>query len=525
MRGGFMRGFEQFLLVMVQADELNGKKEKDGEQFGKDLGTVHDIALLDALLMGAPHTIREGSMSVLVNGKEYLISKEQFERMTKKNARERIAGAEPGSPEEIVLPVSFEGPATGEELMRRLIVLETAYDLRDKRLYIPDFPESAFRFREEDASVLIRNLQEANEDLRRKVREYERMLADSASKIAAMQEEEERLNRALAAQKRITVELSVYYAFLLKNSGVLPEGGNDTGNEAMSGIPEFSIIHTPVIADGGIVEEGSFPKPARLDEYHGSDSKEETYVRYKHDEGKEAGRSGEKAASDVRPVFNAGYAPDASLVPDVPAVREKNAHSQAAAVPNKRADYSLLPVMPQQSILIARIDGIIQEEGGGETEFRAIMAPVDGNGRTFVWVTRRNRTYTGASNQPDSYVTIHAEDVTFEAKWKIGGKPVFCLATISKEDGFLIKRRGALSDGTGHVYIERDGVGIHIFPIDLENGSDGLANVGYMIDSGRSISTGDNRLRRNIEFSHGGEHFEVMCRWNGNGELTAAFAD
>ena len=174
---------------------------------------------------------------------------------------------------------------------------------------------------------------------------------------------------------------------------------------------------------------------------------------------------------------------------------------------------------------MARIDGIIQEEGGGETEFRAIMAPVDGNGRTFVWVTRRNRTYTGASKQPGSYAAVRADDVTFEAKWKFGGKPVFRLSSVSKEDGYGIKRRGALSAGTGHVYVERDGVGIHIFPIDLENGSDGLANVTYMIDSGRSVSTGDNRLRRNIEFSHGGERYELVCRWNENRELTAAFSD
>ena len=485
-----MKVFEQFLLVMAAADGLNEEKEKAGEKFGKDLLAVRDIALLDALLTGAPYSIREGSMSVLVNGKEYLISAEQFERMTKKSVRGMIAEKELDAPEEVRLSVPCKRPATGEELMRRLIVLETAYDLRDKRLYVPDLPEGAFRFREEDTLDIIGTLQDANEDLRRKVREYEGLLADSARKIATMQEEEEQLNRALVAQKRITVELSVYYAFLLKNTAVLSEGGNDSKKEALGGITEFSIINTPVIAAGGIMGEESLPKPEKLDEYHGPVLSEEPNAGQGHEGTETISRS-----------------------------------SQAEEVPGKMADFALLPVMPQQGILMARIDGIIQEEGGGETEFRAIMAPVDGNGRTFVWVTRRNRTYTGASKQPGSYAAVRADDVTFKAKWKFGGKPVFRLSSVSKEDGYGIKRRGALSAGTGHVYVERDGVGIHIFPIDLENGSDGLANVTYMIDSGRSVSTGDNRLRRNIEFSHGGERYELVCRWNENGELTAAFSD
>ena len=415
--------------------------------------------------------------------------------------------------------------------MRRLIVLETAYDLRDKRLYVPDLPEGAFRFREEDTLDIIWTLQDANEDLRRKVREYEGLLADSARKIATMQEEEEQLNRALVAQKRITVELSVYYAFLLKNSAVLSEGGNDSKKEALGGITEFSIINTPVIAAGGIMGEESLPKPERLDEYHGPVLSEEPNAGQGH-EGTGAALHNWQSAPDAHPVSESRPVPESRPVSDAPPAHDAHPDretisrsSQAEEVPGKMTDFALLPVMPQQGILMARIDGIIQEEGGGETEFRAIMAPVDGNGRTFVWVTRRNRTYTGASKQPGSYAAVRADDVTFEAKWKFGGKPVFRLSSVSKEDGYGMKRRGALSAGTGHVYVERDGVGIHIFPIDLENGSDGLANVTYMIDSGRSVSTGDNRLRRNIEFSHGGERYELVCRWNENGELTAAFSD
>ena len=526
-----MKVFEQFLLVMAAADGLNEEKEKAGEKFGKDLLTVRDIAFLDALLTGAPYSIREGSMSVLVNGKEYLISAEQFERMTKKSVRGMIAEKELDAPEEVRLSVPCKRPATGEELMRRLIVLETAYDLRDKRLYVPDLPEGAFRFREEDTLDIIGTLQDANEDLRRKVREYEGLLADSARKIATMQEEEEQLNRALVAQKRITVELSVYYAFLLKNSSVLSEGGNDSKKEALGGITEFSIINTPVIAAGGIMGEESLPKPEKLDEYHGPVLSEEPNAGQGH-EGTGAPLHNWQSAPDAHPVSESHPVPESRPVPDAHPAHDAHPDretisrsSQAEEVPGKMADFALLPVMPQQGILMARIDGIIQEEGGGETEFRAIMAPVDGNGRTFVWVTRRNRTYTGASKQPGSYAAVRADDVTFKAKWKFGGKPVFRLSSVSKEDGYGIKRRGALSAGTGHVYVERDGVGIHIFPIDLENGSDGLANVTYMIDSGRSVSTGDNRLRRNIEFSHGGERYELVCRWNENRELTAAFSD
>ena len=159
-----MKVFEQFLLVMAAADGLNEEKEKAGEKFGKDLLTVRDIAFLDALLTGAPYSIREGSMSVLVNGKEYLISAEQFERMTKKSVRGMIAEKELDAPEEVRLSVPCKRPATGEELMRRLIVLETAYGLRDKRLYVPDLPEGAFRFREEDTLDIIGTLQDANED-------------------------------------------------------------------------------------------------------------------------------------------------------------------------------------------------------------------------------------------------------------------------------------------------------------------------------------------------------------------------
>ena len=278
-----MKVFEQFLLVMAAADGLNEEKEKAGEKFGKDLLTVRDIAFLDALLTGAPYSIREGSMSVLVNGKEYLISVEQFERMTKKSVRGIIAEKELDAPEEVRLSVPCKRPATGEELMRRLIVLETAYGLRDKRLYVPDLPEGAFRFREEDTLDIIGTLQDANEDLRRKVREYEGLLADSARKIATMQEEEEQLNRALVAQKRITVELSVYYAFLLKNSAVLSEGGNDSKKEALGGITEFSIINTPVIAAGGIMGEESLPKPEKLDEYHGPVLSEEPNAGQGHE--------------------------------------------------------------------------------------------------------------------------------------------------------------------------------------------------------------------------------------------------
>ena len=56
-----MKVFEQFLLVMAAADGLNEEKEKAGEKFGKDLLTVRDIAFLDALLTGAPYSIREGT--------------------------------------------------------------------------------------------------------------------------------------------------------------------------------------------------------------------------------------------------------------------------------------------------------------------------------------------------------------------------------------------------------------------------------------------------------------------------------
>ncbi|MER2025174.1 MAG: hypothetical protein ABS879_06085, partial [Eubacteriales bacterium] len=65
-----MSPYEQFLLVMAAADELNKKEQKPRKPFT----AVRDIALLDALLTGAPYTIQDRSMSVLVNGKEYPLS-------------------------------------------------------------------------------------------------------------------------------------------------------------------------------------------------------------------------------------------------------------------------------------------------------------------------------------------------------------------------------------------------------------------------------------------------------------------
>ena len=134
------------------------------------------------------------------------------------------------------------------------------------------------------------------------------------------------------------------------------------------------------------------------------------------------------------------------------------------------------------------------------------------------------RTYTAVSESPNEPATVRADDVTFEAKWRAGAaSPVFRLAEVSKSDGYNLKKKGATNNGIGHVYIERDGLCVHVFPVDRKNGNDGLANFFYMIDTGSSVRTGDNAYRRRIEFDHHDERYEVECRWNGNNELTAAF--
>ena len=88
-----MNPYEQFLLIMVAADEMNKKEQQNNktQRPSRSLTAIRDIALLDALLTGAPYTIQDGSMTVLVNGTEYRLSVEYFKQMARKKGKEEAA--------------------------------------------------------------------------------------------------------------------------------------------------------------------------------------------------------------------------------------------------------------------------------------------------------------------------------------------------------------------------------------------------------------------------------------------------
>ena len=539
-----MNPYEHFLLVMVAADELNRKEEKPL----RTITAIRDIALMDALLTGAPYTIQDGCMSVLVNGREYRLSVEYFNQLAKKKAKEDITETEFDEPQDIRPYIPSIGLETGEELIRRIFLLEATYNLRDRKLYTPNFPEDAFRFQDEEISKMADTVQAENDNLRTQITELEKERDDARRELKEAQEKLQQLRLEYSAQKRVIASLSVYYGFILQNPGIVPKDKAGSSPEENTEIDDENIteISAPGTSSSAVSGEAvEEPAPSaedtaahpgvtapqtfaprtdqRTDEGVAEPDSDEGLRIWKDSYEDNAG-TGERTPGSVR--IKTQYVDPASVNDSF--TNEPQPHSiteTPAAVSSERAIVlALLPVMPAQGILMSHIKGIVRDEDGNETPFFAFVAPVDESGRTLAWVSWMKRTYTAVSESPNEPATVRADDVTFEAKWRAGAaSPVFRLAEVSKSDGYNLKKKGATNNGIGHVYIERDGLCVHVFPVDRKNGNDGLANFFYMIDTGSSVRTGDNAYRRRIEFDHHDERYEVECRWNGNNELTAAF--
>lgn len=539
-----MNPYEQFLLIMVAADEMNKKEQQNNktQRPSRSLTAIRDIALLDALLTGAPYTIQDGSMTVLVNGTEYRLSVEYFKQMARKKGKEEAAEMELDEPKDIRPVMSYNDQETGNDLMRKLLVLESMCALREKKMYMPDFPQEAFRFQDEDMLSVMETVKQENELLRAKVSELEKELAQAANEISDLLAKEKQLNVALASQKRITMSLSFYYTYLLQNPGVVPNNGNrpeggridkaaddeaveGPGNprsslaESGSAGPEPANIAEPPAAQEVHEDYGTFVRPVRLEKDSAPAVSEEPPVRQEPDD------------IDIRPTSTPEPAvaepPVQPVMDGEPAVRDILPGSDPIPQPGMHEDgilrVALLPVMPKKAMLMSKINGIVTDEDGNSNRFFAFVAPVDADGRTFIWVSMGDRTYTSVSSSYQTYASVVADDVTFEAKWRDNQDPLLRLANVSKEDGYQMKKKTESRMGIGHVYISRDGLGVHCFPVDGTNAEDGLANIMYLIDTGRSTRTGDNSLRRRIEFDHHKERYEVECRWNDNNELTAYF--
>ena len=539
-----MNPYEHFLLVMVAADELNRKEEKPL----RTITAIRDIALMDALLTGAPYTIQDGCMSVLVNGREYRLSVEYFNQLAKKKAKEDITETEFDEPQDIRPYIPSIGLETGEELIRRIFLLEATYNLRDRKLYTPNFPEDAFRFQDEEISKMADTVQAENDNLRTQITKLEKERDDARRELKEAQEKLQQLRLEYTAQKRVIATLSVYYGFILQNPGIVPkdtagsspEENTETDDEniteisapgtsssAVSGeaVEEPAPSAEDTAAHPGVNAPQTFaPRTDQRTDEGAAEPDSDEGLRIRKDSYEDNAGTGERTPGSVR--IKTQYVDPASVNDSF--TNEPQPHSiteTPAAVSSERAIVlALLPVMPAQGILMSHIKGIVRDEDGNETPFFAFVAPVDESGRTLAWVSWMKRTYTAVSESPNEPATVRADDVTFEAKWRAGAaSPVFRLAEVSKSDGYNLKKKGATNNGIGHVYIERDGLCVHVFPVDRKNGNDGLANFFYMIDTGSSVRTGDNAYRRRIEFDHHDERYEVECRWNGNNELTAAF--
>ena len=539
-----MNPYEHFLLVMVAADELNRKEEKPL----RTITAIRDIALMDALLTGAPYTIQDGCMSVLVNGREYRLSVEYFNQLAKKKAKEDITETEFDEPQDIRPYIPSIGLETGEELIRRIFLLEATYNLRDRKLYTPNFPEDAFHFQDEEISKMADTVQAENDNLRTQITELEKERDDARRELKEAQEKLQQLRLEYTAQKRVIATLSVYYGFILQNPGIVPkdkagsspEENTETDDEniteisapgtsssAVSGeaVEEPAPSAEDTAAHPGVNAPQTFaPRTDQRTDEGAAEPDSDEGLRIRKDSYEDNAGTGERTPGSVR--IKTQYVDPASVNDSF--TNEPQPHSiteTPAAVSSERAIVlALLPVMPAQGILMSHIKGIVRDEDGNETPFFAFVAPVDESGRALAWGSWMKRTYTAVSESPNEPATVRADDVTFEAKWRAGAaSPVFRLAEVSKSDGYNLKKKSATNKGIGHVYIERDGLCVHVFPVDRKNGNDGLANFFYMIDTGSSVRTGDNAYRRRIEFDHHDERYEVECRWNGNNELTAAF--